>query len=141
MKILKLIQSRKFKLSEHGFFLMEAILLGAFLAAIVGGLKFCQTASSARRANEMRLAAYFLAQEQFACLEAKAWHGEPAVGTISWLGEADDLAVKGQVFTVRTLVTAGETGLYETTIEVSLPNGDSREPYEFRRLIWARESP
>ncbi len=121
---------------EHGFFLLETILLSMILVAMAA---FCFTYQAMARQQAYTgaaITAAFLAQEQFALIEAQPFETIKQNTSFSWLGDSS-LERNGEKFLVKTnlMNESGNSNMRLIKVEVSWGNYDQKHTKSYYKLV------
>ena len=120
--------------NDKGYFLLEALVLGAILIALAAGLLSYAKAETVRARDACRLQGLFLAQAQLAMVEERAAHGVLTPGSLPWLGETDDLSPNGTEFTVTTTITAAGRE-YDVEVTANWHKGGKEGSVSLHRVV------
>ena len=121
--------------SERGFVMLEVVALSAVIVAMAAVVASYQAAERARQMAAVRTTAVFLAKEELARLEQKAYRHELHGEDYGWLGEPQNLRLNGYEFTVRATVDGYETGVCRAEAAVKYRFGNRNHEVIFTRLV------
>ena len=124
---------------ERGFFLIDAVVLAAIVAAMAGSMGMYLLSTKVRQEEGIMRSAVYLADSQMAYLERLAYLGELDNGEIEWLGLPEDLRQHGTEYRVATEVASEGTSLQRARVTVSWEALGKQDKVELERLMRAYE--
>ncbi|SFT52424.1 hypothetical protein SAMN02910356_00892 [Selenomonas sp. GACV-9] len=125
------------KKEEQGYILLETLIVGVILLAMVAGMRLYRQAVRVEDFDSMRTAGIFLAREEFSWLEWQAEQTGLIAGHVEWLGDEKALMMatgRGR-FAVTADVTPLADNAWHVLVTVVWPGDTKQETMQFTRVL------
>lgn len=120
---------------QEGYFLVEIMVLAAMLIAMTAIIGWSGKIATLRQVNGARVEAMYLTQAELSYLEYRAANHALPMGSVEWLGNADDLQQISGSYAVSAEIELQEANAYLATATARWQTGTHSGKAELQRVL------